>query len=181
MTPTEYASLKDRVAALEAIAQRRRSVAALALIATFLAGALGGLLLPTLSAQGQGQRLTVREVTVVDEKGVPRVRLGAPLPDPVVLGKQVRRQGVVAGVMLYDADGDERGGYVTESHGDVFLSLDAKQYQQAVFVGNRDGGANLSVWSGANRNDNYVSVQAVPNPLIEIVQNGAKRVFTIQP
>jgi hypothetical protein len=97
-----------------------------------------------------------------------------------VLGKRVPRQGVVSGLMLYDSDGDERGGYVTESHGDVFLSLDAKQSQQAVFVGNRDGGANLSVWSGGNRNDNYVSVQAVPKPLIEIKENGTTRVFSVQ-
>ena len=76
--------------------------------------------------------------------------------------------------MLDDADGDERGGYVTEARGDVFLTLDARQYQQAVFIANRDGGANLSVWSGPNKNDNYVSVQAVPHPLIEIVENGKK-------
>jgi hypothetical protein len=45
-----------------------------------------------------------------------------------------------------------------------------------VFVANKDGGANLSVWSGNNGNTNYVSIQAVPTPLIEIVQGG-KRVF----
>jgi len=44
------------------------------------------------------------------------------------------------------------------------LTLDAKDYHQTVFLANRDGGANLSVWSGPNKNDNYVSVQAVPNP-----------------
>lgn len=179
MTPAEYASLTDRVTRLERLLQRRRRVAMAGIIASFLVGlSAAALLTPIVSAQSQRQRLTVRELTVVDDKGVPRVRLGAPLPDPIVLGRQVPRQGVVSGVMLYDADGDERGGYVTESHGDVFLTLDAKRSQQAVFVANRDGGANLSVWSGANRNDNYVSVQAVPNPLIEIVQNGTKRVFT---
>jgi hypothetical protein len=78
-------------------------------------------------------------------------------------------------------DGDEHGGYVTESHGDVVLTLDAKHNQQAVFVGNRDGGVNVSVWNGANKNDDYVSVQAVPTPLIEIVENGIKRVIGVRP
>jgi hypothetical protein len=163
---------------------RRRSIGT---IAGTLVGLAGGLLIasvvvPSLRAQGQnGQFLTVRGLTIVDDRGIARLRLWAPLPDPVVLGKQLPRQGVVSGLMLYDANGDERGGYVTEARGDVFLTLDARQYQQAVFIANRDGGANLSVWSGPNKNDNYVSVQAVPHPLIEIVENGKKRVFTAQP
>jgi len=81
-------------------------------------------------------------------------------------------------MLIYDAEGDERGGYVTEEHGDAMLTLDAKGRQQTIFIANRDGGANLSVWSGNNRNDNYVSVQAVPNPLIEIKQGANRRVFT---
>ena len=180
MTPLEIDHLSRRVALLEARMTRTRGAAVALSVVCFFAGTGASLFTRMVSAQTQNQRLTVRELTVVDDKGVPRVRLGAPLPDPMVLGKQVPRQGVVSGVMLYDADGDERGGYVTEAHGDVFLTLDAKQSQQAVFVANRDGGANLSVWSGRNRNDNYVSVQAVPTPLIEIMQNGRKRVLTAE-
>jgi hypothetical protein len=62
-------------------------------------------------------------------------------------------------------------------HGDAMLTLDAKGRQQTIFIANRDGGANLSVWSGNNRDDNYVSVQAVPNPLIDIKHGGRTRVF----
>lgn len=128
--------------------------------------------------QRADQILTVRGLVVVDDRGVERVRIGAPLPDPIVGGRRVPRQGVVSGVLIFDAEGEERGGYVTEAHGDAFLTLDAKGRQQTIFVANRDGGANLSLWSGNNRNDNYVSVQAVPKPLIEIKQDGKKRVFT---
>jgi len=180
MPECAYAEVADRLTTLERTVRRTRHATIAALLVGALAGAaVAGLRVTPLSAQSAGQFLTVRGVTVVDEKGVARVRLGAPLPDPTVMGKQVPRQGVVSGLMIYDADGDERGGYVTEAHGDAFLSLDAKQFQQAVFVANREGGANLSVWSGGNRNDNYVSVQAVPTPLIEIVQNGKKRVVTV--
>jgi hypothetical protein len=85
---------------------------------------------------------------------------------------------VVSGILIHDGDGDERGGYVTsDTNGDAFLTLDAKKGQKTIFVANRDGGANLALWSGGNRNDNYVSIRAVPTPLIEIVQGG-KRVFT---
>ena len=181
MTREEHSQLLKRVDALERIVRRSRRMMVLAVLIALVCQAALAAGLSTASAQAQPRDdrfLTLRGLTVVDDHGVPRVRLGAPLPDPTVLGKQVPRQGVVSGVMLYDSDGDERGGYVTEAHGDVFLKLDAKQYQQSVFIANRDGGANLSVWSGPNKNNNYVSVQAVPTPLIEIVQNGTKRVFT---
>jgi len=140
-----------------------------------------GKTLPVLKAQAPKVTdvLTVHGLIVVDDKGVERVRIGAPLPDPMVAGKRVPRQGVVSGILISDSDGDERGGYVTsDTNGDAFLTLDAKAQQQTVFLANRDGGANLSLWSGRNRNSNYVSVRAVPNPLIEIVKDG-KSIFTV--
>jgi hypothetical protein len=114
---------------------------------------------------------------VVDDKGVERVRIGSPLPDPMVGGKRLPRQGVVSGILIHDSDGDERGGYVvSDTSGDAFLTLDAKGTQQALFLANRDGGANLAVWSGNKRGVNYASIRAVPNGRIEIVQDG-KTVF----
>jgi len=113
----------------------------------------------------------------VDDRGVERVRIQAPRPDPIVHGKRVPRQGIVSGVLIFDADGDERAGYVTEQNsGDAFLTLDAKETQQTVFLANRDGGANLTLWSGHSKSENYVSIRAVPVPTIEVVQNG-KPVF----
>jgi hypothetical protein len=179
MTSDLDPDLLTRISALE----RRCARQCATTVITLLLGAVGGWMLsawePEASAQTRRTNdiLTVRGLVVVDERGVERVRIGAPLPDPVVQGKRVPRQGEVSGILIFDADGDERGGYVTNSRGDAFLTLDAKEAQQTIFLANRDGGANLAVWSGRNRNDNYVSVRAVPTPLIEIVQGG-KRVFT---
>jgi hypothetical protein len=179
MTSGSDLDLAARINQLERRWARHRA----AFVCTLLLGAVLGAVLawtmPQAFAQtpGTDRILTVRGLVVVDERGVERVRLGAPLPDPIVQGKRVPRQGVVSGILIFDADGDERGGYVTEARGDAFLTLDAKKGQQTIFVANRDGGANLALWSGGNRNDNYVSLRAVPTPLIEIVQGG-KRVFT---
>ena len=171
----------DRLAELERRVARQQRLAWMVLSLGVVVGlSLSGV--PHLVAQtprASGEVLTVRGLVVVDDKGVERVRIGAPLPDPIVNGRRVQRQGVVSGVLIFDAEGDERGGYVTEAHGDAMLTLDAKGRQQTLFIANRDGGANLSVWSGNNRNDNYVSVQAVPNPLIEIKQGGRTRVFSV--
>lgn len=168
-----------RLDTLERRLSAQRRLMALSGAIGILIGALLVAAVPRLLAQPRASDiLTVRGLVVVDDKGVERVRLGAPLPDPIVNRTRVPRHGVVAGMLIYDAEGDERGGYVTEEHGDAMLTLDAKGRQQTIFIANRDGGANLSVWSGNNRNDNYVSVQAVPNPLIEIKQGTNRRVFT---
>jgi hypothetical protein len=171
--------LITRIGALERRLGHHRQTA----FASGLVGVVIGVAFATLGSvfaqtPGVSNVLTVRGLVIVDDKGVQRVRIGAPLPDPIVNGRSVPRQGVVAGILIYDAEGDERGGYVTEAHGDAMLTLDAKDRQQTIFIANRDGGANLSVWSGNNRNDNYVSVQAVPNPRIEIKQGTNLRVFT---
>jgi hypothetical protein len=52
----------------------------------------------------------VRALAIIDEHGITRVRLAAPLPEPVVMGKQAKRDDAVSGVMLYDALGNKRGG-----------------------------------------------------------------------
>ena len=176
--PRSEADLSARIEWLERCCTQLWATLALTVLVG-LVGLVFSRTVPNANAQGRptGEILTVRGLVVVDERGIERVRIGAPLPDPIVQGKRVPRQGQVSGILIFDSDGDERSGYVTNSRGDAFLTLDAKSGQQTIFLANRDGGANLAVWSGSNRNDNYVSVRAVPTPLIEIVQGG-KRVFT---
>lgn len=45
--------------------------------------------------------LRVRELVVVDAKGTPRVRIAAPLPEPIMLGRRSKRGDAVSGVLLY--------------------------------------------------------------------------------
>lgn len=69
--------------------------------------------------------LTVRQLVVLDAGGIPRAMLGAPLPEPIMMGKRFRRRGSVSGLMLYDSEGNERGGYVTGDSGrGAALTLD---------------------------------------------------------
>ena len=178
MTPQVNLDLAERISALERRWPQQPWIVITLLLGTVI-GALASQSIVSVFAQARrtDEILTVRGLIVVDDKGVERVRIGSPLPDPLIGGKRLPRNGVVSGILIHDSDGDERGGYVTsDTNGDAFLTLDAKKGQQTIFVANRDGGANLAVWSGSNRNDNYVSVRAVPTPLIEIVQGG-KRVF----
>jgi hypothetical protein len=105
--------------------------------------------------------LTVRELVVVDDKNIPRVRVGASLPDPVIDGKRIGRGGEqVAGVMLYDASGQERGGYLTfEPSGNVGLTLDSRQRQTAALVAGADGGSAFQLWTPSD----LIELRSDPN------------------
>ncbi len=59
------------------------------------------------------QVLTLNELNIVDQNGTPRVTLAAPLPEPIMLGKRFKRGEAVSGILIFDAEGNERGGYVT--------------------------------------------------------------------
>jgi len=57
-------------------------------------------------------RLAVRRLDIVDEKGTIRMTLGAPVPEPIVDGIQYKRIYPASGLLVFDKDGSERGGYV---------------------------------------------------------------------
>lgn len=96
--------------------------------------------------------LRVRMLEIVDGQGVVRVRVGSDLPEAIIDGKSVSRGGEqVAGVMLYDGTGQERGGYVTfEPSGNIGLTLDTRKQQVALFAAGPENGATLRLWDGAD-------------------------------
>lgn len=54
--------------------------------------------------------ITAHRIDIIDDKGVVRMTLAAPTPDPVIGGKVYKRAFRVARMVLFDANGDERGG-----------------------------------------------------------------------
>src|SRR6185369_808180 len=76
--------------------------------------------------------LRVRGLVVVDARGVERVWIGAPVTEPRALGKRFNRGAKASGILLFDAEGNERGGYVTfDDEGTAHFSLDAVGYMVA--------------------------------------------------
>lgn len=101
--------------------------------------------------------LKVRGIVVVDSLGIERVILGAPLPTAQSsMGNRLypREKGTgVHGVMLYDAEGQERGGYVTDDdYGNVFLTLDSKSGQTFLALAEPYGATALQLWDRKGRN-----------------------------
>ena len=115
--------------------------------------------------------ITARAIVLIDSMGVERAILGAQLPDPTFLGYRFARGGSVSGLMLFDSEGQERGGYVADDdYGNVFLTLDSKSSQQALFLSEPQGGATLQVWG---RNGNKISLGAYDDTLaVDLNING---------
>ncbi len=104
--------------------------------------------------------IKVRGLVVVDSLGVERVIVGAPLPPPQAHGYRYSRgeNAEVSGIMLYDAEGQERSGYVTDNdYGNVFLTLDSKKSQRMLFVAEPQGATTLRIWG---RNGNRIELGA---------------------
>lgn len=123
---------------------------ALTLVAVVAMGVRGG------DAQGKGADpvdvLRVHRLEVVDGNGVTRVILGAPLPEPIILGRRHPRGGAVSGMLILDGEGNERGGYVTDDgYGNAMITLDSVGRMQWIGMVEPDGGAwtNLSAADGS--------------------------------
>lgn len=72
------------------------------------------------------ERITARRIDIVDEKGVIRMTLSGQTPAPIIDGIQYKRAFNVAGMVLYDDKGSERGGFGTADvdGGMAVLALD---------------------------------------------------------
>lgn len=115
--------------------------------------------------------IKTRGIVVTDSLGIERVIIGAPLPDPTYIGKRVQRQGDVSGILLFDSEGQERSGYVTDNdYGNVFLTLDSKSSQQALFIAEPQDGATLMMYA---KNRNTISLGAYTEGTeLEIINGG---------
>lgn len=73
-----------------------------------------------------GPRRGTTGLVLLDEHGVDRMALGSPVPDPVdgASGQVVRRMVDTTGLVLFDADGNERSGYSLHANGTIALGLD---------------------------------------------------------
>jgi len=67
----------------------------------------------TTVATPDHDRITAQRIDIVDENGVIRMTLSGRTPAPIIDGIQYRRAFNVAGLVLYDDKGSERGGFGT--------------------------------------------------------------------
>ncbi len=115
--------------------------------------------------------LRVRGLVVVDDKGTERVWIGSPLPEPLSLGKRHPRGGKVSGILLFDGEGNERGGYVTDdNYPNVFFTLDGLGQQHVLFITEPQGSPSLWLWD-ANNNSFKLNVDE-ESPNLKLTRQG---------
>ena len=146
-------SLEDRVRGLErSIVTLRIAVGLVAVVAACTIAALLVNHVATNRNTLRVESVTAKNISVVDGKGVVRVRLSGAVPDAVMHGGRTTRRGSqAAGVIIYDEEGIERGGYLTSVPGsNVILTLDSKYEQAALLVAGPDEmpASALTLWTG---------------------------------
>ena len=150
-----------RASRVEARRLRWLSLASLVLsLVSVVVGRMGAPGTVVVSTKSDGV-LRVRGLIIEDAHGVERVRLGAPLPDPMGAdGVRHTRQGVISGMLISDAKGTERGGYVTADASDeAFFTLDSRKGQEVLFLANPEGGTNLDLF---DRTGNEAALTVFP-------------------
>ncbi len=130
--------------------------------------------------------LRVRELNVVDEKGVTRVKIGAPLAHAVVDGRPNKSRGgrpedTISGILLYDAEGNERSGYATVDRGysNVMLTLDDQKKQHAMFIAEPTGATTLRLFNSDTKDRVDVAINK-DGPYIAMVKQG-KEIYRFPP
>jgi hypothetical protein len=175
VTDAEADVLREEVFRLKRAHQTHRLISAIA-----CAAAIGSTLMflnrpsaVSASTTSKDGILHVRGVVVEDASGQERVRLGAPLPDPLFHGVRGHRSGEISGLLITDATGTERGGYVTaDKSNEAFLSLDSQGEQQALFLANPDGGMNFDLY---DKLGNQAAITVFPDgPKFKMKKNHVK-------
>jgi hypothetical protein len=124
----------------------------------------------TIHNLAHAETLSLRRLDIVDEHGTPRVILAAPAPPPMHFGKVGRRDGPVSGVLIVDASGTERGGYVTSDGDDAnaLLTLDAQGQQTVLLLAEPGGPTLLRLWN-KDRGSLVMGVSGA-NPFLNVRQ-----------
>ncbi|WP_028101795.1 hypothetical protein [Pseudoduganella violaceinigra] len=136
-------SIEERLAALEqenASLRKRISRQSAAWLFSVLALAGGVAVAGAAVQDAVFDSIRAKELVVVDSKGTVRARVGGDLPNGVMAGGRVSNRGTkAAGMIIYDEEGIERGGYITADEGsNAMITLDSKHRMAAIMVAGPD-------------------------------------------
>lgn len=122
----------------------------------------------TRIATPDSERITARRIDIVDDQGVIRMTLSGKTPAPIIDGIQYKRAFNVAGMVLYDDKGSERGGFGTADvdGGMAVLALDHPAMDAIGWRVSPDGQVSFSI----NQAPKLIREPALGNALIPGVQ-----------
>jgi hypothetical protein len=126
-------------------------------------------LVPRAQTAQPPERLTLRSLAVIDEKGIERIRIAAPLPDATEGGKPQQRRSPASGIQLNDANGNERGGLAMLDDGTLTLCFDSKSAEAACMYVMPSGERGFVVTDdrGKDRAQLVISAEGTPQLLLK--------------
>jgi len=122
-------------------------------------------------------RISARRIDIVDADGTIRMTLSGETPAPIIDGIQYKRAFNVAGLILYDDKGSERGGFGTADveGGMAVLALDHPAMDAIGWRVSPDGSVAFSI----NQAPPLVREPALGNALVPGVSTPTRMQFTV--
>ena len=100
----------------------------------------------TRAARVDRERLTARRIDVVDGKGVIRMTLAGDVPQPIVDGLEYKRAVGLGGLIIWDEEGNERGGVgFNSTSSSTQLSFDYAAQEAVAVIAREDGTAEIVI------------------------------------
>lgn len=123
------------------------------------------------------ERISARRIDIVDADGTIRMTLSGETPAPIIDGIQYKRAFNVAGLILYDDKGSERGGFGTADveGGMAVLALDHPAMDAIGWRVSPDGSVSFSI----NQAPPLVREPALDNALVPGVSTPTRMQFTV--
>ena len=104
--------------------------------------------------------LRVRTLEIIDRAGVARIRLGAPVPDPVMGGKSSPRRSPQNGIQINDANGNEMGGMGMLDDGSLVFCFDSFKGEATCMYSMPSGERGFSVTDDGGKDRALIEIKA---------------------
>lgn len=132
---------------------------------------------------GTPDTLRLRKLIVVDDQGRERIVIAAPIPNPIVNGKEAKRRVAVdAGIQFKDPDGTERGGIASEGDGSFMFGIDdASGHERAHLYYIPSRGSGVLLQNGGDSLSFLNPPEPNQKPKIEVVDEAGKPVAEFFP
>jgi hypothetical protein len=170
----------DRLDSLERRLRRSERAFWIALVGWMVTVALGVMVVLRISPDTRTVSDTIRlhKLVVLDHEGKERIVIAAPIPDPLVNGRRMRRRtGVSAGVQFKDPDGTERGGIASEDDGSFMFGIDdehGRERAHLYYIPNRGSGVYLQGENGNQALSLLNPPGLIDSPKLEITDPSGK-------
>jgi hypothetical protein len=159
----------------------------IALFGWMVTVALGMIIVLRIStyARTVSDTIRLRKLVVLDQERKERIVIAAPLPDPLVNGRRMKRgTGVSARVQFKDPDGTERGGIASEDDGSFMFGIDDERGRERAhlyYTPNRGSGVYLQGENGRQALSLLNPPGLVDSPNFEITDPSGKPKATFPP